>query len=233
MSDLTSTAENSGGRNRAGFFARAWPAIVISCAAANLAASDRISSGADWFNIGTQNIAPDYLFYGPGWGWLFPIWSVTGLILLVASFLPRNPALHLARGGLAICWCVLPVQCYNHTAPLECYELGFQQWTCNHIKPEPIQRWCSSLAPVTKATKVAPNSWPEVISLLSPDRVFQLPDRKGVILEWGMVGAWGDSRRVFIGANDQVAPPSDDDNVLFRWRMAYYPGVYAAYQYTD
>jgi len=51
-------------------------------------------------------------------------------------------------------------------------------------------------------------------------------------MEWGIIGAWGNSRRVFIGANGNVLPPTNDENIFFNWKKLG-PGFFAAYQTTD
>lgn len=90
--------------------------------------------------------------------------------------------------------------------------------------------WRATLAPVTAPKNVPPAAWPPAVAALRPSNVIQNPN--GIILEWGMIGAWGNCRRVFIGANATVSPPTNDENAIFNWKTVG-PGFFAAYQTTD
>jgi hypothetical protein len=57
------------------------------------------------------------------------------------------------------------------------------------------------------------------LARLSPDNVAELPGKRGVVLEWRQLAAWGTSRRVFIAADPSIAPPSDDEYIHFAWRF--------------
>ena len=79
------------------------------------------------------------------------------------------------------------------------------------------------------AINVPVAEWPAVVASLSPDNLAELPGKKGVVLEWGRLAAWGTSRRVFIAADPSVAPPSDNEYIHFAWRLMG-SSTYAAFQ---
>jgi hypothetical protein len=205
--------------------------LTILVAAANISASGIISSGIEWTREGQQNADPSFIF-APLEAALIPLWALTGIALVIASIFPRGPIRHWARGGLLLCVIVLPFQCANHEVSINRYEAGFFEWVGKHVRPEALQTWCRSLPSVDKQTEIPQSSWPSEVSLLSPSHVYQLPNNNGLILEWGIAAAWGNSRRVFIGASDGIVPPTNDENIHFQWKKIS-TDMFGAYQETD
>jgi hypothetical protein len=208
-----------------------WFLLTILFAAVNIVAANRISSSVDYFYEGQKNSDPSFIF-PPVDLIMLASWGATTIALLCVSFVTRGAVRTLARGGLLVCLIVLPFQCDNRMYPLELYENGFVEWTSSHLTADDFQHWYDSLPAVPKQAEIAPAGWPAFVTSLSPSHVFQLPNHKGLILQWGELGAWGDSRRVFVAANDEIAPPDTDENVLFHWRNIC-PSIFAAYQQTD
>jgi hypothetical protein len=189
-----------------------------------------LSSAVSYFGEGQRNADPsfpitqlDLCCIGL---WLMAIVGV----LLILKLTRRSTRV---VSGIVLATCVLaiaPLQCERRQIPLDRYEAGFFQWALGHVPHAPIVAWQGTLQPVTAPKNVPPAAWPSAIASLKPSNVIQLPS--GIIIEWGMVGAWGNSGRVFIAANATVLPPTNDENALFNWKTLG-PGFFAAYQTTD
>jgi hypothetical protein len=209
----------------------AWIALATISGAANIAATTTISSAVASYRDGQHNMYPPF-FFGSGDQICLAIWVVTGIVLLFLASNAPGATRHFARGILLVCIAALPFQCSNRVSPWERYETGFQEWTYYNIDPGTVRSWSNTLPAVAQETEIPRSSWPKNISTPSPTRIFQQPSGKGVVLQWGDVGAWGISRGVFVGANDDVAPPEVAGNARYEWKYIR-PGLYAAYQDTD
>ena len=207
----------------------AYPLILMT-AAILIGAGEVLSLGLGFYLEGRRNADPSFvLTHLDQWCLLLWLVAVIGLVLILV-FTKRAPR---AVAGVLLATCALavtPLQCAFRQLPLVRYETGFLQWTSARVHPAPIRAWEATLPPVTAPTTVPPTAWPLVVTSLKPSNVIETPG--GIILEWGMVGAWGNSRRVFIGANGAIQPPTKDENALFNWKSVG-PGFYAAYQTTD
>jgi hypothetical protein len=207
----------------------AYPLMLVT-AAFLVAAGQELSLALGFFLKGLQNADPSFLFTQLDLC-CFVLWS-TGFVGLLLILVFTRGAPRVAVGALlATCaLAITPLQCEFRQTPLDRYEKGFLQWTSANVHPAPIAAWQATLPPVTGPTSIPRTLWPLAVAALKPSNVIENPG--GIILEWGMVVAWGDSRRVFIGANAGVPPPTNDENAAFNWKTLG-PGYFAAYQATD
>ena len=207
----------------------AYPLMLLA-ATMLVAAGQVLNLSLGLYLQGRQNANPSFIFTQLDVCCMV-LWfvAVVGLVLILI-FTRRAPRA-VAAILLLTCICAItPLQCKYRQMPLDRYEAGFLQWTSAHVAPAPIAAWQATLPPVTKQTTLPPSAWPPAVAFVQPTTVIQDPG--GIILEWGMIGAWGNSRRVFIGANGSTSPPTNDQNILFNWKKLG-PGFFAAYQTTD
>lgn len=202
---------------------------MLTTSAILVTAGQEPSSALGFFLLGRRNADPPLITELDLC--CFAIWftALVGLVLTLV-FTRRAPRLAAATLLAIVTLAITPIQCEFRHLPMDRYEAGFLQWTTANVHPAPIVAWQSTLPPLTTPTNIPNATWPAAVAALKPSNVIQNPG--GIILEWGMVGAWGDSRRVFIGANAAVPPPTNDENAVFNWKTLG-PGFFAAYQTTD
>ncbi len=206
----------------------AYPVSLI-LAAVLLTAGQVLSFASGFFREGRRNVDPSFIVTRLDLCCLL-LWlmALAGLVLIFV--LTRRAPRIVAGILLATClFAITPLQCEFRQMPLARYETGFLQWTSTNVHPAALAAWQATLPPVTTPTIVPPAAWPPAVASLNPSNVIQNPG--GIILEWGMLGTWGNSRRVFIAANGTVPPPANDENVLFNWKTLG-AGFFAAYQAT-
>jgi|GEM_PF-6994135 len=152
-----------------------------------------------------------------------------GQVALLAYFLarPTRSGTRFVAGVL----CLLtfawgPIIGLLRVLPGDSYVLGFGRWTQADVDARAIRAWCAAQPPVTVATPVPAAAWPPSIASLAPAGVVLLPGNAGVVLEWGRLAAWGDSRKVCILATPATAPPAE---YHYQW-VSVAPGIHVAQQ---
>ena len=204
--------------------------MILLASALLVAAGQVLSLALGFFYDGRRNANPAFIFTQLDLASLVIWFAAFASMVLILVFTRRRPRI-VAAIALTMCaLAITPLQCEQRRMPLDRYEAGFLQWTSMNVRPGPIVAWQATLPPVTAPKNLPAIAWSPVVAALRPSSVIQMPT--GIILEWGMIGAWGNSRRVFIGANGTVAPPTSDENVSFNWKPLG-PGFFAAYQTTD
>jgi hypothetical protein len=197
---------------------------AVGCAAATA----RLSSASAAYDAGAANLNPPFILTAGEVRWLVA-WGVSAVVLIAASFMRRSAARHFARRALLVCIAAVPLSCEWRPSPETRYEDGFLDWARSHVEADPIRNWEASRAAVAAAPPIPAAQWPAAVASLSPDNVTELPGKRGLVLEWGQLAAWGTSRRVFIAADPSIAPPSEDEYIHFAWRLTG-SGAYAAFQ---
>jgi hypothetical protein len=124
----------------------------------------------------------------------------------------------------SIGWC--PGSCGLRVLPDEAYERGFGRWVMTNVDISALRSWHAALPSLPSSTVIPPASWPANISLTAPAAVELLPNGAGIVLQWGRLSTWGDSRKLFVGPNADSPPPPDTHHL---WRQVA-PGVFVARQ---
>jgi hypothetical protein len=119
-----------------------------------------------------------------------------------------------------------PVMCGLRPLPGDSYTRGLVNWAQKNVATAPIRQWHATLTPVAAPVAVPAASWPPQVAALRPAAVEQLPSNGGVVLQWGKLGTWGTSRKVFIGPDTTALPPDDIHHI---WTQAA-PGVFVSLQ---
>lgn len=197
---------------------------AVGCAAATA----RLSSASAAHETGAANRNPPFILTAGEMRWLVA-WAVAAIVLIAASVMRRSAARYFARGALLVCVATVPLSCEWRPSTETRYEDGFLDWARSHIEADVVRKWVLSRAAVLAPTPVPAAQWPVEVASLSPDNVTELAGKRGLLLEWGQLAAWGTSRRVFIAADPLFAPPSEDENIHFAWRLMG-SGAYAAFQ---
>lgn len=203
---------------------------MLAAAAILVTAGQLLGQAVGFFDQGRHNADPSFLFTQLDLCCV-AAWLLAAIGLLMLLIFTRGTARAVAITAMGTCvFAIMPAQCAFRQLPPIRYEVGFLRWAAAHVRPAPIAGWWSTLPAVKADSDVPPAVWPPVVALLKPARVIEGP--AGIILEWGRIGAWGNARRVFIGAAGTRLPPTNDENALFPWKPLG-PRFFGAYQIED
>jgi len=203
---------------------------VIACLAAVVGTSGiiTVNSGVSSYRAGLANRDEPFIFAPSDTAWLIAWLISTALLVFILAAKRRGPVRWLALGALITQAAVVPVSCQTRALPPERYQAGFCEWAqANVNNGDTIRAWAATLPPVTTPTPIPSSQWPASIASLAPVAVEQQPGGRGVTLQWGVLAAWGTSRKVFIASDPANHPPPDDP--LHPWTPVH-PGVYAGAQ---
>jgi hypothetical protein len=196
-----------------------------------IAVAGRFATAAGAYEAGVRNADPPFILSRSDIIGL-AAWGAALALLVFVAVRRRSSARHFARGALFACLAAVPLTCLRREFPSNAYTEGFCQWAATNVPADAVRKWAASRASVTKAATIASAQWPREIAGVSPDTVTELPDNRGLVLEWGRLSTWGTSRRVFVARDDTIPPPTTDEYWLFDWDMIS-PSVYAAFQHQD